>query len=79
MKKCWRTSTAATRIIVGRFDLVLTINPILSGNPSPTLRRRAGALGADWIAIGFGLGFVLSFGYWTTNFAEVQRALWAKT
>ena len=26
----------------------------------------------------FGLGFVLSFGYWTTNFAEVQRALSAK-
>jgi SSS family solute:Na+ symporter len=26
----------------------------------------------------FGLGFVLSFGYWTTNFAEVQRALAAK-
>jgi SSS family solute:Na+ symporter len=25
-----------------------------------------------------GLGFVLSFGYWTTNFAEVQRALSAK-
>ena len=29
----------------------------------------------DWIGIVFGLGFVLSFGYWTTNFAEVQRAL----
>ena len=27
----------------------------------------------------FGLGFVLSFGYWTTNFAEVQRALSAKS
>src|SRR5437763_202667 len=26
----------------------------------------------------FALGFVLSFGYWTTNFAEVQRALSAK-
>jgi SSS family solute:Na+ symporter len=26
----------------------------------------------------FGLGFVLSFGYWTTNFAEVQRALSAR-
>lgn len=26
----------------------------------------------------FGLGFVLSFGYWTTNFAEVQRAMSAK-
>ncbi|MGZ3714865.1 MAG: sodium:solute symporter family transporter, partial [Ktedonobacterales bacterium] len=32
----------------------------------------------DWIGIIFGLGFVLSFGYWTTNFAEVQRALSAK-
>src|SRR5439155_3736181 len=26
----------------------------------------------------FGLGFVLSFGYWTTNFVEVQRALASK-
>ena len=30
------------------------------------------------LGIIFGLGFVLSFGYWTTNFAEVQRALSAK-
>ncbi|MDP9798071.1 SSS family solute:Na+ symporter [Catenuloplanes nepalensis] len=35
-------------------------------------------LGANWIGIVFGLGFVLSFGYWTTNFAEVQRALSAR-
>ncbi|CAB0950129.1 sodium:solute symporter [Corynebacterium diphtheriae] len=27
------------------------------------------------IGITFGLGFVLSFGYWTTNFVEVQRAM----
>jgi len=33
----------------------------------------------NWLAIVFGLGFVLSFGYWTTNFAEVQRALSAKS
>jgi SSS family solute:Na+ symporter len=32
----------------------------------------------DWIGLVFGLGFALSFGYWTTNFAEVQRALAAK-
>ena len=32
-------------------------------------------LASDWVGIVFGLGFVLSFGYWTTNFAEVQRAL----
>jgi SSS family solute:Na+ symporter len=36
------------------------------------------SIGASWIAIVFGLGFVLSFGYWTTNFTEVQRALSAK-
>jgi SSS family solute:Na+ symporter len=36
------------------------------------------ALGAPWWGIVFGLGFVLSFGYWTTNFAEVQRGLSAR-
>jgi SSS family solute:Na+ symporter len=35
-------------------------------------------IGVSWIGIVFGLGFVLAFGYWTTNFAEVQRALSAK-
>ncbi|GAA2354491.1 sodium:solute symporter family protein [Streptomyces cuspidosporus] len=35
-------------------------------------------LGANWLTIVLGLGFCLSFGYWTTNFAEVQRALSAK-
>jgi SSS family solute:Na+ symporter len=33
---------------------------------------------SDWVGIVFGLGFVLGFGYWTTNFAEVQRALSAR-
>ena len=33
-----------------------------------------------WSVIGIvlGLGFVLSFGYWTTNFVEVQRAMASK-
>ncbi|GAB3072982.1 MULTISPECIES: sodium:solute symporter family protein [unclassified Phycicoccus] len=31
------------------------------------------------IGIVFGLGFVLSFGYWTTNFVEVQRAMASKS
>ncbi|GAB3699611.1 sodium:solute symporter family protein [Mariniluteicoccus flavus] len=30
------------------------------------------------VGIIFGLGFVLSFGYWTTNFVEVQRAMASK-
>ncbi|MEE1296411.1 MAG: sodium:solute symporter family protein [Bifidobacterium sp.] len=35
-------------------------------------------IGADWFGIIMGLGFVLGFGYWTTNFTEVQRAFAAK-
>ncbi|HET6704545.1 sodium:solute symporter family protein [Amycolatopsis sp.] len=31
------------------------------------------------LGIVFGLGFVLSFGYWTTNFVEVQRAMASKS
>src|SRR3954470_8695096 len=33
------------------------------------------AIGANWIAIVFGLGFVQSFGYWTTNLAEGHPAV----
>jgi len=32
----------------------------------------------DWVGIILGQAFVLSFGYWTTNFAEVQRAMSAR-
>src|SRR5450755_978047 len=35
-------------------------------------------MGVDWFAMLFGLGFVLSFGYWCTNFLVVQRAMAAK-
>jgi SSS family solute:Na+ symporter len=35
-------------------------------------------IGGNWLVLALGLGFVLGFGYWTTNFAEVQRALSAK-
>src|ERR1700680_4696534 len=35
-------------------------------------------MGIHWTGIVFGLGFVLSFGYWTTDFLVVQRVLAAK-
>lgn len=35
-------------------------------------------MGVNVFAIVFGLGFVLSFGYWCTNFLVVQRAMAAK-
>lgn len=32
-------------------------------------------MGIEWIGVVLGLGFVLSFGYWTTDFLVAQRAL----
>src|SRR5512138_3918176 len=44
----------------------------LLGGPS------ANPMGVDIFAMVFGLGFVLSFGYWCTNFLVVQRAMAAR-
>ena len=38
----------------------------------------ANPMGVDLFAMVFGLGFVLAFGYWCTNFLVVQRAMAAK-
>jgi solute:Na+ symporter, SSS family len=45
--------------------------PLLAGSTS-------NPMGVDWFAMVFGLGFVLSFGYWCTNFLVVQRAMAAR-
>jgi SSS family solute:Na+ symporter len=36
-------------------------------------------MGVEWFALVFGLGFVLSFGYWCTDFLVIQRAMAAKS
>ena len=36
------------------------------------------SMGVTWMGIVMGLGFVLSFGYWTTDFLVVQRAFSSK-
>ncbi|MBV8206471.1 MAG: Na+/galactose cotransporter, partial [Acidobacteria bacterium] len=33
------------------------------------------AMGVEWFGLAMGLGFVLSFGYWCTDFLVVQRAM----
>src|SRR3989440_7157839 len=33
------------------------------------------ALGVEWVGLAMGLGFVLSFGYWCTDFLVIQRAM----
>jgi SSS family solute:Na+ symporter len=37
------------------------------------------AMGVEWFGVLFGLGFVLAFGYWCTNFLIVQRAFAAES
>jgi SSS family solute:Na+ symporter len=39
----------------------------------------ANPIGVEWIGLGMGLGFVLSFGYWCTDFLVVQRAMAAES
>ena len=38
----------------------------------------ANAMGVNWFSLVAGLGFVLSFGYWCTDFLVVQRAMAAR-
>jgi solute:Na+ symporter, SSS family len=65
-------------IHIGGWDGLVTklaMNPETAGlhhswqNISPTHPM------GSWMGIFFGLGFVLSFGYWCTNFLVVQRAM----
>lgn len=44
-----------------------------------TARAATNPLGVEWYGIFAGLGFVLSFGYWCTNFLIVQRAMSAES
>ncbi|HUL52441.1 MAG TPA: sodium:solute symporter family protein [Opitutaceae bacterium] len=39
---------------------------------------KANPMGVEWFGLVMGLGFVLSFGYWCTDFLVVQRAMAAK-
>jgi SSS family solute:Na+ symporter len=44
-----------------------------------TGKAASNPMGVEWYGIFAGLGFVLSFGYWCTNFLIVQRAMAAET
>jgi len=44
----------------------------------PMVNPSQNPMGVQWVAIVFGLGAVLSMGYWTTDFLVVQRVLSAK-
>ncbi len=60
---------------VGGFDQIMGRLPeTMSALWSTSGDAAANGMGVTWAGIALGLGFVLSFGYWTTDFLVVQRA-----
>ena len=48
------------------------VDPVLAVHG---LARTQNPMGVEWFGLVMGLGFVLSFGYWCTDFLVVQRAM----
>ena len=65
--------------MVARLDTVATSNGYAAGawtHSWATLGTpAANPMGVEWFGMAMGLGFVLSFGYWCTDFLVVQRAM----
>ena len=63
----WTNLKAQIAANVGRSDYTHLWSTVGSFTDNP--------MGVHWTGIVFGLGFVISFGYWTTDFLVVQRVL----
>jgi SSS family solute:Na+ symporter len=63
----WNNLKAQIAVNVGRSDYTHLWSTLGSFKDNP--------MGVHWTGIVFGLGFVISFGYWTTDFLVVQRVL----
>ncbi len=46
---------------------------------APMASPQTNPMGVEWFGLSMGLGFVLSFGYWCTDFLVVQRAMAAES
>jgi SSS family solute:Na+ symporter len=63
----WNNLKAQIAVNVGRSDYTHLWSTLGHFRDNP--------MGVHWTGIVFGLGFVISFGYWTTDFLVVQRVL----
>jgi SSS family solute:Na+ symporter len=65
--------------LVAKLDVVATANGYAPGAWSHSWANMGSAsanpMGVEWFGMAMGLGFVLSFGYWCTDFLVVQRAM----
>src|SRR6185295_16012377 len=69
--------------VTSRLAIVATRSGMPDGAWSHTWRFLGSAtsnpMGVEWFGLAMGLGFVLSFGYWCTDFLVVQRAMAAES
>lgn len=69
--------------LVARLNTVAVKQGFAAGTYTESWRHTADAaqnpMGVEWFGLAMGLGFVLSFGYWCTDFLVVQRAMAAES
>jgi SSS family solute:Na+ symporter len=69
--------------LTAKLNTVATANGYAAGTWSQSWRHMsspaANPMGVEWFGMVMGLGFVLSFGYWCTDFLVVQRAMAANS
>src|SRR5512140_372273 len=69
--------------LTAKLNAVATANHYAAGTWSQSWRHmtspQANPMGVEWFGMVMGLGFVLSFGYWCTDFLVVQRAMAANS
>jgi solute:Na+ symporter, SSS family len=63
----------------GWSGLKSTLGPSYAHSWAGLTHANTNRLGVEWFGLVMGLGFVLSFGYWCTDFLVVQRAMAAKS
>ena len=56
-----------------------TLGPAYTHSWRGLAHANTNPLGTEWYALVFGLGFVLSFGYWCTDFLVIQSAMAAES
>lgn len=59
-------------------NVMAGLPPTMTSLWATTGDSASNSMGVTWLGLVMGLGFVLSFGYWTTDFLVVQRAFSSK-
>jgi len=67
------------RNVGGWTGLQRSLGPSFTHSWAGMSHPQSNLLGVEWFGLAMGLGFVLSFGYWCTDFLVIQRAMAAES